>query len=50
MYDATTRREFLRRAIGVRGRGGANLGAVASENIVALCDIDRREYRKGWKL
>ncbi len=26
--------------IGVAGRGGANLGGVAGENIVALCDID----------
>ena len=26
--------------IGVANRGGANLGGVASENIVALCDID----------
>jgi len=28
--------------IGVRGRGGANLGAVSSQNIVALCDIDQK--------
>lgn len=28
-------------AIGVGGRGGGNLGAVASENIVALCDVNR---------
>jgi predicted dehydrogenase len=27
--------------IGVAGRGGENLKAVSSENIVALCDIDR---------
>lgn len=26
--------------IGVSGRGGANLNGVASENIVALCDVD----------
>jgi predicted dehydrogenase len=26
--------------IGVGGRGAANLGSVASENIVALCDVD----------
>ncbi len=26
--------------IGVAGRGGANLGAVASQHIVALCDVD----------
>lgn len=28
--------------IGVANRGGANLGGVSSENIVALCDIDER--------
>lgn len=27
--------------IGVAGRGAANLGGVASENIVALCDVDK---------
>ena len=27
--------------IGVAGRGGANLGAVGGENVVALCDVDR---------
>jgi len=27
--------------IGVAGRGGANLGAVEGENVVALCDVDR---------
>jgi hypothetical protein len=27
---------------GVAGRGGGNLGEVASENIVALCDVDDR--------
>ncbi len=26
--------------IGVAGRGGANIGGVAGENIVALCDVD----------
>ncbi len=26
--------------IGVAGRGGANLGGVSKENIVALCDVD----------
>ena len=26
--------------IGVHGRGAANMTAVASENIVALCDVD----------
>lgn len=76
MYDARTRREFLRQAlafgtavplaasgllraeeepkkaksanerlnlgiIGVAGRGGENLNGVRSENIIALCDIDR---------
>jgi predicted dehydrogenase len=28
---------------GVAGRGGANLGAVTGENIVALCDVDERK-------
>jgi len=28
--------------IGCGGRGGANLGGVSSENIVALCDVDQR--------
>lgn len=28
--------------IGTGGRGAANLAAVASENIVALCDVDAR--------
>ena len=28
--------------IGVRGRGGANLNGVKSENIVALCDVDEK--------
>jgi predicted dehydrogenase len=28
--------------IGASGRGGSNLGDVASENIVALCDVDAR--------
>ena len=27
--------------IGVAGRGGANLGGVSGENIVALCDVDK---------
>jgi len=27
---------------GVSGRGGANMNAVAGENIVALCDVDQR--------
>src|SRR5687767_536730 len=28
--------------VGVGGQGGGNLGQVASQNIVALCDIDAR--------
>src|SRR4030095_10866759 len=28
--------------IGCGGRGGANLGAVSSENIVALCDVNEK--------
>ena len=29
--------------VGVAGRGGGNMGAVAGENIVALCDVDERK-------
>ena len=32
--------------IGVGGRGGANLGGVKSQNIVALCDIDANTLAK----
>ena len=32
--------------IGVAGRGGANTGGVANENIVALCDVDQRHLAK----
>jgi predicted dehydrogenase len=32
--------------IGVAGRGGANLGGVRSENIVALCDVDKNRLGK----
>jgi predicted dehydrogenase len=32
--------------IGVAGQGGANMGAVSGENIVALCDIDERNLAK----
>ncbi len=32
--------------IGVAGRGGANTNGVASENIVALCDIDENRLAK----
>ena len=32
-------------AIGVGGRGGANLSGVSKENIVALCDADERQAR-----
>ena len=42
--------------IGTGGRGAANLAAVASENIVALCDVDARllaaagaQYPHAWK-
>ena len=35
--------------IGVGGRGGSNLGAVArSENVVALCDVDSNRARGGF--
>src|SRR5262245_20760001 len=33
-------------SIGVGGRGGANLNAVSSENIVALCDVDSRAVER----
>ncbi len=36
--------------IGVSGRGAANLKGVASENIVALCDIDARNLDKAAQL
>ena len=32
--------------IGVAGRGGANTNGVASENIVALCDVDENRLGK----
>lgn len=32
--------------IGVGGRGGANLGGVKSQNIVALCDVDETRLNK----
>ncbi len=34
---------------GVGGRGGGNLGAVAGENIVALCDVDERHLAEAAK-
>jgi hypothetical protein len=33
-------------AIGVGGRGAADLGDMAGEDIVALCDVDERRGRK----
>jgi predicted dehydrogenase len=35
--------------IGVGGRGGANLGGVGGENIVALCDVDARRVGKAFE-
>lgn len=32
--------------VGVAGRGGANLGGVSGENIVALCDVDDNNLTK----
>ena len=29
--------------IGVGGKGGGDIGAVSSENIVALCDVDEKQ-------
>lgn len=34
--------------VGIGGRGAANLGAVAGENIVALCDVDQNRARAGF--
>ena len=36
-------------AIGVGGRGAANLAALSSENIVALCDVDWRQAAPAFK-
>lgn len=36
-------------AIGVRGRGAANIAGVASENIVALCDVDANNLNEAAK-
>jgi len=35
--------------IGVAGRGGANLGGVSSQNVVALCDVDSRNLARAAK-
>ena len=35
--------------IGICGRGGASLGGLAGENIVALCDVDGRRAAKVYK-
>ncbi len=37
---AASREKLSIAAIGAGGRGGANVGAMAGENVVALCDID----------
>ncbi len=37
---AAPREKLSIAAIGAGGRGGANVGAMAGENVVALCDID----------
>ena len=39
---ATPNNKLRIAAIGVGGRGAANLGGMADENIVALCDVDDR--------
>ena len=36
-------------AIGCGGRGGADLGAMAGEDIVALCDVDDRRAAGAFK-
>ncbi len=35
--------------IGVGGRGGANLNGVRNENIVALCDVDKKQGGKAFE-
>jgi predicted dehydrogenase len=35
--------------VGVGGRGGDNLQSVSSENIVALCDVDKRRAAKAFE-
>ena len=35
--------------VGVDGRGGSNLDGVGGENIVALCDLDKKKLAKGAK-
>jgi len=35
--------------VGCGGRGGADLGGVSSENIVALCDVDDRRAARAYK-
>ncbi len=40
-YEANERLNIA--AIGVGGRGGANLSGVSSQNIVAICDADERQ-------
>ncbi|MCA9248147.1 MAG: Gfo/Idh/MocA family oxidoreductase [Planctomycetales bacterium] len=35
--------------IGIGGRGGANLGGVSGENIVALCDVDDQRAGKAYE-
>lgn len=35
--------------IGIGGRGGANLGGVRGQNIVALCDVDEKRGAAGFK-
>mgnify|MGYP005736170373 FL=1 len=34
--------------IGIGGQGGGNLGKVAGENIVAVCDVDEKRAGKNW--
>ena len=35
--------------VGIGGQGAVNLGAVAHENVVALCDVDERRGAKGFE-
>ena len=37
------------RAVGVGGKGGVDVGGCATENIVALCDVDTRRGARSFK-
>lgn len=47
--SATIREKLRLGVVGVGGRGNANLGGVAHEEIVALCDVDARSLGRAAK-